>query len=409
MSWTRREALACAVGVCATAGCLGRSGDEGRPLPETPTGTWHQSGHDAGNTAVSAVTVPDRGTPAWSGGGAETIAPLVVGKTVYAVGDGLTALDAQSGERRWHTDLGLEPPAPSVTRPAVAGDHLLVGTKERLVSIDTADGSQRWERSIAGFPIGPMAATPDHKMGILTVERPAQDEPVIELVAFAVTTGEIEWTAPLRSSVVTSPPAVFDNRVYAAGYARTETPVLRCFEAETGKLAWERELSDPVTPPVATEAGVFVGDGSAVVVCDRSDGAQLASIDTTAGEVRAIAVADGVVFALAADGLSAVSVPGGSERWFRTGTPRQGGLAVGRETVVATISSERFDLETAWPCVAAFDRTDGATRWFHAFDDAFDPVIGAPPILADGAVFAMSNTRSGVTAFGDLPPRTDTE
>lgn len=69
------------------------------------------------------------------------------------------------------------------------------------------------------------------------------------------------------------------------------------------------------------------------------------------------------------------------------------------------MSSDEFDLDTSWPCIAVFSRSNGTVQWYHAIDDAFDPVISAPPVIADGAVFRMSNTRSGVTALGDLPPQ----
>ncbi|SDD88380.1 hypothetical protein [Natrinema hispanicum] len=61
--------------------------------PESPTGTWLQSAHDAGNTGASNFTPPERGTLAWNGGSAETIPPQVHEETVYSVGDALVALD----------------------------------------------------------------------------------------------------------------------------------------------------------------------------------------------------------------------------------------------------------------------------------------------------------------------------
>jgi outer membrane protein assembly factor BamB len=86
MNWTRRRTLAAFLGVGTTtlAGCL-NDNIENRSLPETPTGTWHQSGHDSANTSVSDVSVPPRGTPAWQGGETTTIAPVIAGERLFSV------------------------------------------------------------------------------------------------------------------------------------------------------------------------------------------------------------------------------------------------------------------------------------------------------------------------------------
>ncbi len=407
MSWCRRQLLVGVGSITALSGCLDFFGDNDRSLPEPPTGTWHQSGHDARNTSMSDVTVPDRGTPAWNSGGATTISPLIAGETVVSVDDGLTALDAETGNQKWQTDLDSDPSSASLTQPAVADGNILLGSKGQLRSFDLEDGSEQWVRTIDGAPIGPITVDPDNQIGIVPFERPEKGDSVIELVAFAVSSGETEWTAPLLVSVRTTPPAIFDSRVYAGGYARDEMPIIRCLDADSGELVWERELDDPATQPVATEDGIIVGDGGSLIIYDPAEGERLASIDVTDRGIRAIAIADGMAFVLSYDGLIALSISDGSEHWSVKGDPQADGLAVGRNTVVAPISSDAFDLDTSWPCIAAFDRSDGTTRWYYTIDDTFDPAIGAPPVIADGAVFAMSNKRSGITALGDLPPEED--
>ncbi|MFC4246894.1 PQQ-binding-like beta-propeller repeat protein [Natribaculum luteum] len=356
---------------------------------------------------MSDVTVPDRGTPVWNSGGATTISPLIAGETVVSVDDGLTALDAETGNQKWQTDLDSDPSSASLTQPSVADGNILLGSKGQLRSFDLEDGSEQWVRKIDGAPIGPITVGPDNQIGIVPFERPEKGDSVIELVAFAVSSGETEWTAPLLVSVRTTPPAIFDSRVYTGGYTRDETPIIRCLDADSGELVWERELDDPATQPVATEDGIIVGDGGSLIVYDPAEGERLASIDVTDREIRAIAIADGMAFVLSYDGLIALSISDGSEHWSVKGDPQADGLAVGRNTVVAPISSDAFDLDTSWPCIAAFDRSDGTTRWYYTIDDTFDPAISAPPVIADGAVFAMSNKRSGITALGDLPPEED--
>ena len=403
MSWSRRRLLAGASGVVALSGCLDVLEDDDRSLPEPATGTWSQSAHDARNSAASDVTIPDRGTPAWNAGDATTIPPLVIGETVYSIGEELVAVDSETGSQQWQADLDSESPSPSHVQPAVASGYVLLGSEGKLHAFDSEDGSERWTRSIEGYPLGPITVDADGQIGIIPLERTVADEPVVELVAFTVGSGETEWTAPLLTSGRMAPPAIVDNRVYAAGYAPDETPIIRCLEADTGEPVWERELVDPSTPPVATQDGVSIGDDGTLAIHGLDNGDRRAAIDVTGREIRAIAIDDETAFVLSSDGLTAISIPDGTEHWSVRGTPRADGIAVGQNSVVAPISSDVFDIDTSWPCIAAFDRDDGALRWYYAVDDSFDPSIGASPVIADGAVFAMTNTRSGITALGGLP------
>jgi outer membrane protein assembly factor BamB len=402
MRFTRRRLLASAASLCVLSGCLGLSDDSDRSLPTTPTGAWNQSGSDAQNTSNPDVTVPDRGTPAWSGGSG-LITPLVVDETVYTVDDVLTALDAQTGESRWQTDLDIDESPNSATQPAVAGGQILLASEDQLAAFDTADGSTRWDRSITGLPGGPVTVDTDRQMGFAFFHRPERSESTSELVAFDVESGDTTWTAPL--SGVSSAPAVFEDHVYVTGRAGPDTRVLRCFDVDSGGLVWEREPEDPKTRPVCTDTGVLVGESAAISVYDHSNGVRSASVGVPNEQIRAIAVDDGTAFVLAGSGLSAVSVPDGDERWSRgENQARAGGLAVGENSIVAPVSQESLG---SGPSVAAFDRADGTLRWQYVVDGVFSPKIVSQPVLADGAVFVMSNTETGVTALGDLPPQED--
>ena len=401
MSWTRRQILASIAGVCVVPGCLGSASDNDRPLPRSPAGTWRQARYDVQNTCVTDVTVPDRGTPAWSGGSG-LITPLVVNETVYTVDDVLTALNARTGERRWQIDLDIEESPNSATQPAVADDHLVFASDSRLRSFSTVDGSKQWERTITGLPDQPITVVSDQQMGFSFFMRPEQSEPPSELVAFKIESGKTEWTAPLRN--LDAPPAVAGDYVYVAGWSGRETEVLRCLRLDDGELVWERELENRNTPPVVSGTNVSIADGTEIKIYNYSDGKQLESVGISHGQIRAIAVDDDTAFVLSQSGLSAISIPGGSEQWSlpEVEYTQVDGLAVGRDTVVAPVF---LDSGSPNPSIAAFDRGDGTLRWYYTIDEAFSPAVVAPPVLADGVVYTMSNTKPGVTALGDLPPQ----
>lgn len=282
MDWTRRRTLASLLGVTTTAlaGCLGDD-IENRALPETPTGTWRQHAHDEGNTCVSDVLIPPRGTPAWQNGEADTMAPVIADEQLFAVDDKLRAFETQSGDQLWQADLGADIPGTGITVPAVTSAHIIIGAKERILAFDREDGAKEWERRIEGFPLGPVTVDRDHRLEILPVERPESDSAAGELITFELSSGEQRWTAPLRVSPYTVPSAVFNEQVFGVGYDEAETPVIRAFSLADGQLRWGQELSDPKTPPVVTDSGVFIGDSGTLYQYTHSGEKKLLALKTT--------------------------------------------------------------------------------------------------------------------------------
>lgn len=402
MEWTRRQTLACAVGIGTTAlaGCL--DDGPGRSLSETPTGSWQQVAHDAANTGVSEVTVPDRGTPAWENGDAWEIPPLVAGDTVFSVATQVDALDARTGETRWSVDLDAE--TGDATAPAVTDDALILGVAGRVVAFAREDGEKLWETNIDGVAAGPAAVNPDGEVVLVPFERREQGG----LVALDGATGDIEWTAQLRVSSYSVPAAIRKGYVYAAGRLEDETSVLRRYSLDGGTQDWETELTEAETPPVVTSAGVFIGDGGRLKRYDHAGTNPEVLLDLTGEErtlrIRALAVAEETAFVLSPEGLFAVSVADGSRRWQASVEPLAAAdsICVGNETVVVSVTSDEFD--TRWPCVAAFDRADGSTRWYYSVGKSFDPTLGRTAI-ADDAVYFLSNTVDGIAALGDLEPK----
>ena len=148
-------------------------------------------------------------------------------------------------------------------------------------------------------------------------QRPEQSGTPFELISFRINSGEIEWTAQLKT--LHYPPAVFDDHVYVGGWAGPETQVLRCLGLDKGELIWEREIEEQTTPPIGTNKGVVIGEGADIRIYNHSDGVRLASVNVPHGEIHAIAIDDSMAFVLAEHGLSAVSVLDGGEQWSVSG------------------------------------------------------------------------------------------
>jgi len=393
MRLTRRGVLASIAGVCGVSGCLA---SPDRALPTAPTGTWNQSGYDAQNTFSSDVTVPERGNLAWDGGSGRMLS-VVANRTVYTVDKdgGLSALYAQTGERRWNVDIGIEHPV-SVSG-AVIDDQLLLATTHALHSFNTADGSERWYRELRGHASSiSTTAISDRQIGLIEFTYRQNHY----IIAFNTESGEIKW----RDSALRMGGrglAVFGDHVYVTGLSETDGEVLRCLGLDAGELIWQRGISDPYSTHGCSTTGVLIGEGTNMTVYDHTDGKQIASVDVPHGRVRGFAVDDGTAFVLSESGLSAVSMPDGSEQWSLSKDPTRhfvrSPLTVGRETVVAPVYMEALGC----PSIVAFEKIDGTRRWHYTLGDDFCGTIWSQPVLADGAVFVDTSLHN-VTALGDL-------
>lgn len=384
----RRAFLATAAGAAAAlAGC---SGGPSRALPERPTGDWRQHAHDSGNTGATDAAVPSRANPVWDEGEVHDTTPLVDGGTVFSADDEATALDAKTGEERWRTELSGE----AAAAPALTDDLLLVATDQRLVGLNRAEGSTEWSKRIPRPATAPLTAA-----GSLVTVPLAARQGATGIHAYDLATGNRQWTDGTLSARAV---AADGDRLFATGYLQDgDTGVLRGLSTDGDRL-WERELDHPDSPPVLADGELLVGDAGTLAVHDPANGERLRTLGAFGDPIKEPpAAADGTVFVPDGAGeLAAVSVADGTVVWRQDASVTvDTGIAIGAEAVVAAVTDAP---DASLPGVAAFERGDGSLRWHHGIE-GFDAAASTPPVLADGAVFHVSNDSTGVVALGDLP------
>lgn len=386
---TRRQALIAGASTLAITGCIGGSD---RALPVAPIGEWDQRAHDARNTGASDVEVPSSVDAVWDQGEAHLADPVISDELLFSVSNEATALNAQSGELRWDSDLDGK----ASHTPALLNDKLFVATKEpphqQLLALHREDGSKEWVESLPAPAGGAVTAIADPHLITVPLGSSA-------LLAYDPQTGDQLWQEAIVGARKT---AVIDDTVYVTGYQQDgETGVLRALEVTDGSRRWETELDHPDTPPIVTNEGLLVGDGGTLAIYDATNGTHKRDLGTFGERIHPEpAVADDTVFVpVEGGGLEAVTIGDGSVEW-RNDVPvtADTGVTLGQETVVAPVTNLPGDDHAG---IAAFQQSDGSRRWGYPIE-GFHAGASTSAVLADGAVFYSSNESSGVVALGDL-------
>jgi len=208
--------------------------------------------------------------------------------------------------------------------PAIGETILAVGTADRHVAlIDRASGEVLWRKRVDGtMRAGPLLD--DDRLYAATEGRMEG-----RVYALRLRDGTELWRTRLGSIV--APPAFDGGGVYAG----TETGTVARLDAETGKVAWRRDLPGAIRAgPVPTPAGV-----AAATTADT-----LYLLDRVTGAIRARRATPGTIL----------------------GTPATDGQRLYAGTMTGTV------IAVALP--------DLTIEWEHAAGDA---VYGAPALTGD--------------------------
>ena len=221
---------------------------------------------DAGLRAYDRADGTHRWTaPQPDGPASYTFHPTSDGEVV-AVGTelGVAAVDATTGERRWHHRTGLE----THTAPAVVDGAVVAGNDDTYVhALDAVTGERRWRAKTGGRVRCPPAVVDG------TVYVGSNDGRVYALDA---STGEREWRFEVGPEVRRL--AVTGGSVFAAGRDRGVGPLV-ALHADTGERCWRHEIYDGW-------GGLAVGlDHLWTYVPDGDHGDTVGAVDPTTGEV----------------------------------------------------------------------------------------------------------------------------
>ncbi|WP_076998401.1 outer membrane protein assembly factor BamB [Variovorax sp. KK3] len=203
-------------------------------------------------------------------------APLVAGRRIFVqTADRTTsAWDGQTGRRLWSQQRTAENLV--LKRPGVmlaVGDTLVVGIGGRLVGINPANGSSRWESPIAA----PRGTNDVERLVDLTGSASRVGDSVCARAYYATvgcvdtSRGTLVWTKPASSAEGLSG----DDRFV---YGTEENGNVVAWRRNDGERAWQvdRFKYRTLTAPLAVGRSLIIGDSTGFLhVLSREDGATL--------------------------------------------------------------------------------------------------------------------------------------
>ncbi|MEJ5250728.1 MAG: PQQ-binding-like beta-propeller repeat protein [Armatimonadota bacterium] len=333
-------------------------------------------------------------------------APAVVGNTVYyACRDRFYALEADSGRVIWRypTDQPLD--AQFRTTPAVANGIIYVGaTDGNLYALSATTGKYLWSFRAQGAILSP----PTVVDGVVYFG--SADGRVYAINA---KTGEPIWRGGFRTlDAVNGAVAVADDVVYFISADQT----LYAAAAATGLLLWRQRLTGTLyaLSPVVADRNLYVVASNVLYVLQARSGRQLWARTLPDDIVTEPVAGNGMLYVLTRDGRVWAFDNTGKLLW-NTKEP----VFTNQVLAPPTLAGNVLIIGTARGGIFALDASNGSILWKYLLQSSSSTPerptftdITAPPVVANGTLYIVSDDGSLTTFRADAPdsiPPTVTE
>jgi outer membrane protein assembly factor BamB len=224
---------------------------------------------------------------------------LPVGSTLFSVGDrGLEARDLSSGLRYWAAG---EDGAPTYDDPVAFADGTLYCSDSnfetaRFSAYEADTGAGLWATAQYDYLPRDSMVVDDTLLAVGGHDASGR------IQAFATTDGTLRWERTLGARLYD--PAVADGLVVCPALENE----LYAFDLDSGDRRWQVGFPDDIGGVVLTDDHCYVHRSTGVDVRDPATGERLAGHDLDGGEARALAYADGRLFASQEHALAVLEV-----------------------------------------------------------------------------------------------------
>lgn len=227
---------------------------------------------------------------------------------------GIIAFDAKTGAKLWEIANATNKTAPF---PVVGAGHVMFETPVKngaaeLRAVDAAGGKEAWSFPLSGTLGSEIILQND--AAIFGVNQwDGANVKTRRVVALDAATGTQRWETPLDLNFAGGISADAD-RVYLG----MEGGVVQARDAGTGAPAWTARIGGRISaPPTAMSDRVYATNSDGVVTAlNAGDGSEIWSRDVKSAILTQVAEADGVAYFGTNDGyLHALDAATGAEKW----------------------------------------------------------------------------------------------
>ncbi|MGH2759808.1 MAG: PQQ-binding-like beta-propeller repeat protein [Actinomycetota bacterium] len=264
------------------------------PMATRGGGRTFFAGDDAELSAIDEMT----GALMWSAAVSRRVLGIAYGAGTVFVSDldGVAALNAATGERRWAVgSVGDDPTC--VVEPAVADRSAVyvVATQRgeavtQLQALEPATGRERWRFSWDGTSSCGSERSVAVGEGIVVVPGAGAGD---GLTALNAADGRVRWHRELRG-FPEGPPVVAGDSVYTTTAGGRYVYAL---DRDEGSIRWRSDLGPGARGPVAAGEGVVIVKDEGVVALDADDGSVRWRYRTAEDTVTPVVIAERFVYA----------------------------------------------------------------------------------------------------------------
>lgn len=231
----------------------------------------------AAGCAPAGTGGPGR-TPTWRAEASWPFSLAVRGRDAVVAmgGNRIVTLDTATGRERWRAEVAR------VTHyePALDVDTVLVSADDRFVAFERESGARRWEASVGEHAAGTvLTGAGADAIALVTTERGV-------VAAFDVRTGQARWSAQLPGEIWAAPAA--DATAGAGTVLWTgDEEHLHVFDLATGAVRWDSTVEPGASAPVIRNGLVVLGEGNGnfaarIAARDLASGAERWSVPAPA-------------------------------------------------------------------------------------------------------------------------------
>lgn len=233
--------------------------------------------------------------------------------TVVAVGGNrVVTLDTATGRERWRAEVA------QVTHyePALDDDTVVMSADGRFAAFERTSGARRWEASVGEHAGGVvLTRTGADRVALVTTERGV-------VAALDARSGHARWSAQVPGEIWAAPAAGAPAGVGAVVWGGDEQR-LRVFDLATGAVRWEATVERGASAPVIQDGVVVLGEGNGnfaarIVARDLASGAERWSVPAPASFESGVtpgAAGDDVAVCDHFGTVTLVDARSGKERW----------------------------------------------------------------------------------------------